>query len=208
MAGPLSWRGNCVILNDQRRDMPRLILASGSPRRQKILRALGLQFEIAVPDVVEVDWPMAPTAMVLENATRKWQWCRTRYPGAAIVAADTTVELGGHCLGKPETRDKAFDMLKAESGRMQIVHTGFVLAHPDEPDVQATTETSTVFFRELSDDLIHRYLAVVNPLDRAGAYDIDHHGDWLIERIEGSWTNVMGLPAERVNEWITCRVVS
>lgn len=185
-----------------------LILASRSPRRQKILKDLGLTFETVHPDVEEVDYPADPDGMVRENALRKLEWCRLRFPSAAVVAADTTVDLNGRCLGKPRTREEAFAMLKAESGHMQTVHTGYVLAAPRDPNPLVRVETSRVFFRTLSEETINAYLDAVNPLDRAGAYDIDHHGQDIIARYEGSYTNVMGLPAERVQEWMACNLVN
>jgi septum formation protein len=181
-----------------------LILASRSPRRQKILADLGLHFKTVHPDVTEVDYPSDPDAMVRENAWRKWEWCRQRFPSAAIIAADTTVELDGQCLGKPHTREAAFAMLKAESGRTQTVHTGYVLALPGIAPPPVFVETSRVVFRELTDDMISAYIDAVNPLDRAGAYDIDDAGQGIISRYEGSYTNIMGLPAERIKEWIEC----
>jgi septum formation protein len=188
--------------------MIELILASRSPRRKKILSDLGLTFETVHPDVEEVDYTTDPDGMVRVNARLKWDWCRERFPSAAVIAADTTVDLNGRCLGKPHTREVAFAMLKAESGHMQTVHTGYALSGPHESQPVVAVETSRVYFRTLSDATINAYLDAVNPLDRAGAYDIDSQGIDLIERIEGSYTNVMGLPAERVKEWIACKLAT
>ncbi len=182
-----------------------LILASRSPRRRKILMDLGLTFETIDPDVEELDYPADPDGMVRENARRKWAWCRERFPSAAVIAADTTVDLNGRCLGKPHTREAAFAMLRTESGQMQTVHTGYALAGADDLQPLVAVETSRVYFRTLTDATINAYLDAVNPLDRAGAYDIDSQGIDLIERIEGSYTNVMGLPAERIKEWMHAR---
>lgn len=186
--------------------MIRVILASRSPRRRKILEGLGLQFETAAPEVEELALADNPADMVRENALRKWRWCADRFPDAAIIAADTTVEMDGRCLGKPSSREAAFAMLQAASGRIQTVHTGYVMTLPREDTPCPASEKSMVFFRHLADDAINAYLDAVQPFDRAGAYDIDCHGDWIIRRCEGSRTNVMGLPAERVKEWIQCRL--
>jgi septum formation protein len=186
--------------------MVQVMLASRSPRRRKILEQLGLPFEAVAPDVEEIEFPDDPSAMVCENARRKWRWCFERFPGAAIIAADTTVELDGRCLGKPSSREEAFAMLRTASGRVQTVHTGFVLALPGENPPCAASEVSRVFFRDLTDAGIEAYLDAVQPLDRAGAYDIDCRGDWIIDHCEGSRTNVMGLPAERVQEWMKCKL--
>ncbi len=183
-----------------------IVLASASPRRRKILHQIGLEFETAVPLVEETVRPGDPAGMVKANALCKWRWCVERYPHAAIIAADTTVELEGCGLGKPASREGAFSMLRAASGRMQTVYTGYVLAMPGDRSPTPASETSRVFFRHLDDAIINAYLDAVQPLDRAGAYDIDDHGEWIIQRCEGSRTNVMGLPAERVKEWIECRL--
>lgn len=185
--------------------MIRVMLASRSPRRRKILESLGLPFEAVAPDVEEVEFPDDPDRTVRENAMRKWHWCVVRFPNNAIIAADTTVELDGRCLGKPASREEAFAMLRAASGRRQTVHTGYVMTIPGEPPI-AASETSQVFFRDLTDDVINAYLDAVQPFDRAGAYDIDSHGDWIIQHYEGSRTNVMGLPVERVKEWMQCKL--
>lgn len=186
--------------------MIRVMLASRSPRRRKILEQLGLVFESVSPEVQELEGPGDPVAMVCENARRKWQWCYDRFPEVAIIAADTTVELDGHCLGKPSSREEAFTMLRMASGRMQTVYTGYMLALPGETAPSVRFEVSSVFFRELTNHEIDAYVEAVQPFDRAGAYDIDCHGDRIIQRYEGSRTNVMGLPAERVKEWMECKL--
>lgn len=186
--------------------MTRIILASRSPRRRKILEMLGLTFDVVMPTVDEIDCSQNPTEMVRENALRKWRWCHERHPAAAIIAADTTVDLGGLCLGKPHTREEAFAMLRSSSGREQTVYTGYILSLPYEQEALSAVETSRVVFRELSDAMIDSYLLAVDPMDRAGAYDIDCHGDWIVSRYQGSLTNIMGLPKERVKEWIECKL--
>lgn len=182
----------------------KIILASASPRRAKILKQLGLDFTMAPSHVEEVLYPGDPGKTVKENAFRKWAWCVERYPEAAIIAADTLVELEGRMLGKPESIDDAFAMLRATSGRMQTVYTGYLLSRPGETSPSPSVETSKVFFHALSDERIDRYLRDIEPLDRAGAYDIDCQAEDIIERYEGSYTNIMGLPEERVREWVAC----
>ncbi len=182
-----------------------ILLASASPRRCKILRQLGLSFQTVPPGVEEVLYADSPERTVKENALRKWKWCAIRHPGAAIIAADTMVELEGKVLGKPKSGADALAMLKAASGRMQTVYTGYVLSKPGETSPTPALETSKIYFHSLSDERIQQYLDTVNPMDRAGAYDIDCHGDWIIQRCEGSFTNVMGLPVERIKEWLLCK---
>jgi septum formation protein len=183
-----------------------LVLASQSPRRRKLLSELGVPFRTMTPDVEELSEGRSPRDLVLENALRKWRWCREREPDALILAADTTVEVDGVVLGKPRDRAEAVAMLRRQSGRVQTVHTGYVLAYGKEGDPPETcgVETSVVVFKELSSADIDVYIARVQPYDRAGAYDIDESGDLLIARFEGSRTNVMGLPMERIREILSC----
>ncbi|MFU8781134.1 MAG: Maf family protein [Kiritimatiellia bacterium] len=184
-----------------------LVLASQSPRRRKLLAELGLPFRCATPAVEELSTGLAPRALVLHNALIKWRWCCTHEPDALILAADTTVELDGEVLGKPSDRREAEAMLRRQSGRVQAVHTGYVLAyaHEGDPPAACGVETSRVLFRELTEDAIRAYIDRVQPYDRAGAYDIDESGDLLVHSFDGSRTNVMGLPMERIRELLACR---
>ncbi len=183
----------------------RILLASASPRRCKILKQLEIDFDVVPPDVEEVWFADAPERTVKENAFRKWKWCATRNPEDTIIAADTIVELDGNVIGKPESPADARAMLKAASGRMQTVYTGYIISRPGETSPTPAVERTKVYFQRLSDKRIKQYVDTVNPMDRAGAYDIDCHGDWIIQRCEGSFTNVMGLPAERIKEWLLCK---
>ena len=185
----------------------KLMLASQSPRRRRLLAELGLTFDVVSPEVEELQNGFLPVDLVRENALRKWRWCAAHAArDAMILAADTTVELDGASLGKPRDRDEAFAMLRRESGRMQAVHTGLVLGTParGESAARCTVETSYVTFRNLTDAGIWQYIERVQPFDRAGAYDIDESGDLLIASYRGSRTNVMGLPCERLQEWLSC----
>ncbi len=185
-------------------DVKELVLASQSARRARILRDLGLVFRIMIPTVEERDGGCSPPALVLENALRKWRWCREQESAAWIVAADTVVELEGEILGKPRDRLHAEEMLRAQSGRTQRVHTGYVIGAASEGETPGFrgVETSYVTFRALDEEEIRQYLDEVRPFDRAGSYDIDEQGARLIAGYQGSRTNVMGLPMERVRQWM------
>jgi septum formation protein len=178
-----------------------LVLASASPRRRKVLSEAGVRFEVVVPEVEELGAGPDPAALALENARRKNAWCRSRHPGRHVLSADTVVVLDNACLGKPVDLAQAVEFLQRLSDRDHRVLTASVFTAPGEADDEAVT-ASTVHFRPLSDVVIREYLGRVDPLDKAGAYDIDQHGSLLIESWAGSWTNIMGLARERVDAWL------
>ncbi len=185
-----------------------MILASQSPRRRRLFATLGFPFRCMHPMVDELSSGMLPRDLVQENALRKWRWCCEREPDALILTADTAVEIDGEILGKPRSRAEAEMMLHRESGRLQAVHTGYVLARAEEGDPPVAScgvVTSWVTFKRLSAEDIRVYLDRVQPYDRAGAYDIDESGDLLVESYTGSRTNVMGLPLERIQELLFCK---
>jgi septum formation protein len=178
-----------------------LILGSQSPRRRRLLRELGVPFRSVTPEVEELESGLSPKDLVQENAFRKWCWFIDSYADALVLTADTIVELDGVPLGKPRDLAAAEEMLGRLSGRAQLVHTGYVLARPADADAVnfRGVETSRVIFKELTQETIRNYIDRVQPFDRAGSYDIDESGDLLIARLEGSRTNVMGLPTERIS---------
>jgi septum formation protein len=181
-----------------------LLLASASPRRRKILESMGLEFEVAWPDADEIHDLHDPILTVRENATRKFAWARKHYPEFAVIAADTVVVFAGECLGKPKSIVEAVDMLRRFSACSQTVFTGVALGNPD-CDMEFHLVKSVVHFRELSDASIEQYVQKVNPLDKAGGYDVDQHAELFVRGYEGSWTNIMGLPKHIVEAWRTCR---
>ena len=175
----------------------KLILASGSPRRAKILRELGVEFVIERSDAPEVAYPHDPERTVRENAVGKGAAVR-RASGAAgsrVLSADTIVWFDGRIFGKPKDLREAKEFLRTLSGRTHTVFTGVAC----DGDVRVVR--SDVRFRELSEPLIDAYVARVKPVDRAGAYDIDESGDLIVESYTGSYENIMGLPVEPLREW-------
>ena len=186
-------------------NMSPFILASASPRRAKILKSMGLVFDVVVPVVDEVHWDDDPEGTVRENAARKCSWACLQHPAATIIAADTVVVLDGKCIGKPKSRDEAVAMLRNASGRTQRVFTGMAMGCLDDQRLEQHTEMSRVHFCELTDVVIEQYLQHVNPLDKAGGYDIDQKADLIIRGYEGSWTNIMGLPQEVLERWLACK---
>ncbi|MDA0323575.1 MAG: Maf family protein [Verrucomicrobia bacterium] len=180
-----------------------LYLASGSLRRREILERLGVSFRVHVPDVNEVEYETDPEATVRVNALIKLRATRDTHADVPIIAADTVLEFDGHCIGKPTSMDAAHVLLRALSGRTHRVLTGVALwPGGDQADPVVSVGASTVRFRVLRDEDISAYFGIVNPLDKAGGYDIDQSGDTIIASVEGSRTNVMGLPLEVIEPWL------
>ena len=185
-----------------------LILASGSPRRAKILRECGVEFTIVKSDAPEVSYPHDPERTVKENALAKGA-AGTAPPREAtslrgggvspaqknILSADTIVWFKNRIYGKPKDLAEAKEYLRELSGNVHTVFTG--VAYNGEVKVVK----SDVKFRELSDAMIDEYVARVRPTDRAGAYDIDESGDLIVESYTGSYENIMGLPVEPLRDW-------
>ena len=170
----------------------RIVLASGSPRRAKILSDLGVEFDVVKTDAPEVSYPKDPERTVRENALAKGA---AAAPRTRVLSADTIVWFGGRIYGKPRDLEEAKEFLRELSGKVHTVFTGVAF------DGDVKVARSDVKFRELSDETIEEYVARVRPTDRAGAYDIDESGDLIVESWTGSYENIMGLPVEPLKEW-------
>jgi septum formation protein len=180
-----------------------IILASASPRRRELLAEMGVRFEVITADVREHDGESAPhlspTELARENAREKGMAVAAKSIDRWILGADTVVAFGDQLFGKPASIDQARDFLRALSGRTHDVITGCALVGPGgESDI--FHETTRVTFRALTDETIVRYLAAVNVLDKAGAYALQEHGEWIIASVEGSRSNVIGLPVEALEK--------
>jgi septum formation protein len=181
-----------------------LILASASPRRRELLAQLGVAFDVMVADVTEhEEETTAPQIMVAHNAALKADWVAARRPDAFVLGADTTVFLDSLVLNKPRDLTEARAMLRRLSGRTHTVFTGVALRHAARGLRIDEGATSAVTFRAFGDEVIDRYFQVVNPLDKAGAYGIQEGRELIIERWEGSFTNIMGLPMELTKQILT-----
>jgi septum formation protein len=175
-----------------------LILASASPRRVDLLREAGFDFEIVVPQVEEAhDATLTPEQLTLENARKKALVVSLLKPGALVIGADTLVYVDGEPLGKPADLQEALTMVRRLSGRAHEVCTGVAFARDGRIERELHVITQ-VMFKTLSDALILDYHSKLNPLDKAGAYGIQEHTEMLLERMEGSFTNVVGLPVDEV----------
>lgn len=169
---------------------PRVTLASGSPQRREILSKLGLEFEVIVPGVeelVEGD----PAELVVENARRKARAVAVA-PEGTVIACDTDVVLDGEVLGKPADAEEARAYLDRMSGRPHTVMSGLVVRAGGEE--RSGLESTTVAFKSLSDAEKERYVAFGEWRGRSGGYAIQTLGSTLVARIEGSVSNVVGLP--------------
>jgi septum formation protein len=181
------------------RDLPPLILASASPRRVELLRQLSLDFKVVPGNVPEVHHDQLTARELSQvNAYRKARAVAKRFPDALVLAADTLVCLDTMLFGKPATLEEAYQMLEKLQGRTHQVVTGICLLHLREHRQAVFVESTSVTFQPLDAVKIRRYLNRVNPLDKAGAYAIQEEGDLIVEKIVGSYTNVVGLPLERL----------
>jgi septum formation protein len=176
-----------------------LILASGSPRRRDLLEEAGYTFAVVPAEVEELaDALLGAEELVRRNAVLKAQEVAARHPETLILGSDTLVALDGEPFGKPGDLEEAFAMLTRLVGRTHSVLTGVCLLHLAEDREVLFVEETKVTFRPLGPEQIRHYLGLINPLDKAGSYAAQEHGEFIIERTEGSWTNVVGLPMERL----------
>ena len=174
-----------------------LNLASASPRRSELLERIGLQFRICPADVEEYNSPDdGPAQMVLHNAGLKADALAGEFPDGLVLGSDTTVALAGIVLNKPVDLDDARSMLKQLSGRSHTVYTAIALRWQGGGFRDDFVEASEVRFKPLDDATITAYLKVIDPLDKAGAYGIQSGREMIIEAVEGSVENVMGLPIQ------------
>ena len=177
----------------------RFLLASASPRRTELLRAAGIPHTVEVAAVTEHEDPRTdPREMVLHNARLKAAAVARLHPGALVLGADTTVALGDRALNKPADLAESRAMLRSLSGREHVVHTGVCLLCPALGLEEAHDVTAWVRFRPLSEEDITRYQALVNTLDKAGAYGIQEGREIIIDAFQAPISTIMGLPVEFV----------
>jgi len=181
--------------------LPPVILASNSPRRAELLRKLVADFTVIPSDADELHNEQL-TAMEISqlNAYRKARAVAKKFPDALVLGADTLVYLGTTLFGKPADLVDAQRMLKQLRGQTHQVVTGVCLLQLRGHRQKIFAEGTAVKFRPLGARAIRNYLALIQPLDKAGAYAIQDHGDQIVENISGSLTNVIGLPVERLRE--------
>ena len=181
--------------------MKRIVLASASPRRKEILEKFGLDFEIITSEVDEkVEKNEDPLKVAETLALKKClDVSKKCNKGDIVIAADTIVYYDA-ILGKPKDREDAFEMLKSLSGKTHQVITGFAILEVGSEKRIVDHEMTRVKFRTLSDEKIERYLNTQEYVDKAGAYGIQGYGEILVEAINGSYSNVVGLPTYKLDK--------
>jgi len=173
----------------------RLVLASGSPRRRQLLSLLGLPFVIQAADVSEEQHDdELPEQMVLRVARAKAQAVDSARADELVIAADTTVALDGKSLGKPKDAADAVRMLRVLRGRPHVVYTGVVIWHAAARRLVCELGKSSILMRDYADSEVDRYVQSGDPLDKAGAYAIQHPIFDPVATVQGCWLNVMGMP--------------
>jgi septum formation protein len=184
-----------------------IILASGSPRRKQLLEQAGICFDVIVSQADETisgdpHSQVAALAQRKAEAVRDLMMQQGTFGDTLIIAADTLVCIGDNVLGKPADAQDAYDMLYALQGRKHTVYTGVALlrgkADGTAPTCEVFVDAAYVYFRPLEEREIRAYIATGEPFDKAGAYGIQEKGALLIERVEGDFYTVMGLPISKL----------
>lgn len=178
-----------------------LVLASASPRRQDMMQQMGVPFEVVPSLAPEDDVSGTVSEQVGILARRKAQEVYARMPGRLILAADTLVCVDGQTLGKPVSEEDAMRMLEILSGRVNQVATGVCMIAPDG-SMQEEVSLTDVTFASISTETIRRYVATGEPMDKAGAYAVQGRAGAFVTRIEGSPSNVIGMPMETVARFL------
>ena len=169
-----------------------LILASGSPRRRELLDLMGLTYTVETPDVDE-SFSGRSSETVMEISRRKAAAVAARHSDSIIIAADTLVFADG-ALGKPHTPERAKEMLRSLAGNWHHVYTGITVINTRSGRVLRNVDKTRVHLVPMTEQEIDAYVATGEPLDKAGAYGIQGMGGMFVDRIDGSYSNVVGLP--------------
>ena len=169
-----------------------LILASGSPRRRELLDLMGLTYTVETPDVDE-SFSGRPSETVMEISRRKAAAVAARHSASIIIAADTLVFADG-ALGKPHTPERAKEMLRSLAGNWHHVYTCITVINTRSGRILRNVDKTRVHLVPMTEQEIDAYVATGEPLDKAGAYGIQGMGGMFVDRIDGSYSNVVGLP--------------
>ena len=181
--------------------MKKIILASASPRRKELLEKIGLKFEVepgACQEIVDKD--LEPHELVQKLSREKAEAVARKYRNAVVIAADTVVLIDGKILGKPKSPTEAKKMLRVLSGKSHVVITGFTIIDTSQRRILSKAAETKVYIRELNPEEIDAYVKSGEPLDKAGAYGIQGLGSVIVEKIEGDYFNVVGLPLSALAE--------
>ena len=177
---------------------PPIILASTSPRRQELLALLGISFQVLAPTCEEIPSPkLSPSKQAKQFALDKAQSVSNEYPTHLILGSDTMIEIDGTLLGKPENMQEAADMLRQLRGECHQVHTGVAFIQQSTNLSINFVETAHVWIKAFEDKELKEYLKTKESLGKAGAYSIQGEGGSLIEKIEGDYPSIVGLPLRK-----------
>lgn len=184
--------------------MSKIILASASPRRRELLEQIGVDFGVFVTDADEskIDKNLPVNLYVEEVAMAKAAAACSSAENKIIISADTVVYHDGKILGKPKDESDAFKMLSSLSGNMHEVYTGICIMRSSDGFAVADYEKTEVYFNSLTEDEINNYIRSKEPMDKAGAYGIQGLGALLVNRINGDYFNVVGLPLSKLAEML------
>ena len=179
--------------------LPKIVLASSSPRRVKLLKQLGVPFDVMEPDGVHEEDDGVPEEVVIRNAQAKADHVASKLDEGIVVGADTIVVLGDAIIGKAMNDQEATEMLGALQGRSHRVLTGLVVVDASSKRMETDVVETHVTFRSLSEEEIARYVATGEPLGKAGGYAVQGIGAVIVEEVHGCFYNVVGLPLYRLN---------
>lgn len=196
-----SWPVRLVLTKINIFAMRKIILASASPRRKEILRKTGLNFSICTSDYKEdINLSLKPRALSKFLSRKKAETVAHKYKNAIIIAADTFIVFKNRLLGKPHTDKEAEKMLNMLNGKAHSVITGFTIMDTASKKILSRSVETKVYFKKLGRKEINAYVRSKEPLDKAGAYAIQGLGSVFIERIDGDFLNVVGLPLLALTE--------
>jgi len=187
-------------------NMPKLILASASPRRKALLKQIGLEFEAYPADIDENSLGYMDAGKYAEEMSRRKALLVAKHYYEAsdeeylVLGADTTVEIDGTILGKPKDYDDACRMLETIQGKWHRVITGITLVNAKTREILTDSEVTRVKIRSMTSRMIHAYLKTGEYRDKAGAYGAQGYGSLIVERVEGCFFNVIGLPIYKLSK--------
>ena len=184
--------------------MRKIILASASPRRKELLEKIGLKFEVEPSNYAEdMHSKLSPDKLARAISLEKARAVARKHKNAIVIAADTFIVFRGKIMGKPNTEAEARKMLMALRGKSHSVITGFTILDTEENKVLTKSVETVIHIKKLTPEEIDGYVKSKEPLDKAGAYAIQGLGSVIVERIEGDYFNVMGLPLSALAESLT-----
>ncbi|MBA7612625.1 dTTP/UTP pyrophosphatase [subsurface metagenome] len=179
--------------------LPKIVLASSSPRRVKLLKQLDVPFEVVEPDGVHEEDDGVPEEVVLRNAKAKADHVASKLDEGVVIGADTIVVLGDTIIGKAMTDQEATEMLTALQGRTHRVLTGLAVVDASSKRMETDVVETVVTFQSLTEDEVARYVATGEPLGKAGGYAVQGLGAVIVEEVHGCFYNVVGLPLFRLS---------